>query len=154
MKITVIKQNDFDENLDDLIALHDEFLLELGSPPERTREDKVDVLRTMALGSFPTRVVKVEDPIGKAAGMSYYNFGTGYSCGGVYLWLNGIYIRPKYQKKGYGEDLIRFIEADAKAEGAKLFICGRAPENEASRNLFARMGFKQNDGVVMTKKLV
>ena len=81
--------------------LNDEFLALLGSPKERSRKDKEQILEGMVANEATTLLMIVADD-GSAAGISYGNWGTGYSCGGRYLWLNCVYIRECHQRRGYG----------------------------------------------------
>ena len=83
--------------------------------------------------------------------MSYYNMGTGYSCGGSYLWLNGIYIREGFRRKGHGSQLLAHIENYGRERGITLFVCSRDAVNEASRHLFAKAGFQQSESISMSK---
>ncbi len=54
----------------------------------------------------------------------------------------GIDIKPGYQGKGYGHDLIAHRLSIARAVGAKLFVGHAAPNNHAMIALFEHDGFK------------
>ncbi|MGI9242506.1 MAG: GNAT family N-acetyltransferase, partial [Verrucomicrobiales bacterium] len=109
------------------------------------------ILREMVAAAPATGVLLVQDDDGAAVGLSYYNYGTGYSCGGVYLWLNCIYIRPEHQRKGYGSQMLEHIIGEGRERGMRLFLCSRHLDNEASRRLFARGGFTQEEQISMSR---
>ncbi len=151
MKIIKIQQSNLEEHLDNLIGLNDEFLESLGTIKERTLLEKQRIIESMVTPGSSTTLLIVLEEDGNAVGFSYYNYGSGYSCGGKYLWLNCIYIRINWQKKGYGSRLLRHIEEDGRQEGIRLFVCGRHVRNDASKRLFESAGFQQDEHVIMTK---
>lgn len=150
MTITPLTESNFEAHLQETIALSDEFLELVNEGSERTAEEKRRILWTM-ITSSQTSLLLVHDEDRRAAGMSYYNIGTGYACGGVYLWLNGIYIRPQFQRRGFGSRLLEHMIADGKSQGMTLFICSRHTDNMASRNLFRRAGFSDEIQAFMSK---
>lgn len=143
LAITRLTESNFETHLEDAIALSDEFLGLVNEGEERTPEQKRRILWHMVT-TAQTTFLLVQDGDGTAIGMSYYNFGTGYACGGLYLWLNGIYIRPEYQKRGYGSRLLEYMVEDGRHQGMTLFLCSRHPANMASHNLFRRAGFTES----------
>ncbi len=152
MEIIKIGSQNLEDHLEDLILLNDEFEVQLGSTAIRSFEEKSKILKLMVLEPS-TEMLIVYNGEGCPVGSSYYNYGSGYSCGGRYLWLNGIYIREKYQKNGYGTKLLGHIEAIGRSKGIKLFICSRHNENDGSRRLFAKSSFEQESQMIMTKEL-
>ncbi len=151
MNIVRIQKSNLKKHLDDLVRLNDEFLESLGRVRERTLLEKQRIIESMVSLGTSTVLLIALDEDGNAIGVSYYNFGSGYSCGGKYLWLNCIYIRSNWKKKGYGLRLLRHIEEDGRQEGIKLFTCGRDVGNEASMRLFESAGFQQTENMIMTK---
>jgi len=149
--IIEITEANIPQHLNDLVALGDEFLEQICAQKPRGHEESARILAEMAASSN-TGLLLVEDEEGAPIGTSYYNYGSGYSCGGLYLWLNCIYIRESHQKKGYGSKVIEFIEDEGKSKGFKLFITSRHLDNDASRKLFERSGFEQKDVSCMTKE--
>lgn len=151
MQITVISAENFGAHADDLVLMGDEFnKLVCGQEP-RSLEESRGVLKTMISAPPNSVILKMESADGLPVGFSYFNYGTGYACGGAYLWLNSIYIRPDFRGFGHGSELLEFIIADGTARGIKLFIASRAIHNEASRRLFAGSDFAQNECVIMEK---
>ena len=152
MRITKIEEGNLQENLSELITLGDEFLHRIGSPAtERKQEEKRIILQEMARNAPTTAVLLARCAEQKAIGLSYYHFGWGYACGGPYLWLNCIYIRDAYQRRGYGTRLLRYVEDDGRRRGITLFLCCRNVSNEGSRRLFEHSSFQQDDQILMEK---
>ena len=151
MRIIKIDAENLEDYAADLVAISNEFLGLVCEQESRGEEEGRKVLEQMVANSPTTVVMLVEDAEGNPIGMSYGNYGTGYSCGGVYFWLNGIYIREAAQQRGYGLRLLEHMIEDGKRRGMTLFICSRAPENDASRRLFQRAGFEQHPSTGMMK---
>jgi len=98
-----------------------------------------------------TVLLLLDDGSGTPVGLCYYNIGTGYACGGEYIWINCVYVRERYRGHGYGAAFLDRVEADAHSREAKLIICARDTENLASDRLFARCEFEQEHQIVITK---
>lgn len=150
MKILKLNAPSLASNLEAVIELHDEFLESIRVETNRTTVEKRAILEHMQAAPMTT-VLLVQSESGEAIGISYYNFGTGYSCGGAYLWLNGIYLRPDYRGCGHGKALLRYIEEDGLEQGITLFMTCRNLQNEASEGLFASADFTQESQSVMWK---
>jgi len=153
MEIIEIKENNFETFKADLIRLNDNFLADLNIVKERTSEEKESILKNMIKPDSPTHLLIGLDSRNKVVGMTYFNMGTGYSCGGDYLWLNSIYIKPEDQQKGYGSSFLNYIEKLAKQKGVKLFVSSRDVDNEKSKKLFDKSGFEQTENVSINKML-
>lgn len=149
MRIVEVHSANVEDYLDDILTLSDEFLDQLSIRQNRTRLEKDAAIHQMVTDSATRLLVAVLD--GNLIGVSYYNYGSGYACGGAYLWLNCIYIRKEHQHRGYGTQLLRHIEEDGKKHSIRLFLCCRDHENEASQKLFARSGFSQESLTMMSK---
>lgn len=151
MRIIEINENNFESFQSILIELNDEFLSSINVIKERSHEQKIEILKHMIDLSNPTHLIIGLDQSNQAVGMAYFNTGTGYSCGGDYLWLNSIYIRPNEQQKGYGSEMIYYIEHWAKERDYKLFMSSRDTDNEQSKKLFDRAGFEQSNNISINK---
>jgi len=154
IKILSLTQDNFEQYHKEAIALSDAFLNSLGESPKRTVEEKADIIKMMIAPETPTEIILAFNSENEAVGMSYYNEGTGYSCGGGYVWMNGIYVKPEAQKQGIGSALIAYIENWAKVRNFTLIICSRGTDNKASEKIFTKAGFEQNTGVTMEKELI
>ena len=151
MEIINLTQENFELYKDELIEINDAFLVEIDSEKERTQDQKEAILKNMIKTGSPTRIFIGITKEKKMAGMTYFNVGTGYSCGGDYLWLNSIYIRPEEQKKGYGTMLLNAVEKWAKENKITLFVSSRDKDNDKSKKLFNRLEFKQSEMIWMNK---
>jgi len=153
MKIIEITNHNFETYKADLIELNDQFLVELNISRERTPQQKEVILKNMIRATSPTRLLIAINQNNDTVGMTYFNIGTGYSCGGDYLWMNSIYIKPSEQQKGYGSALINYAENWAKERGFTLFVSSRDVLNKKSEKLFARNGFEQSNNISINKTL-
>lgn len=151
MKIIEISTTNFDTYKEDLIQLNDSFLKDLNIYKERTVDQKVAILKNMIRSDSPTHLLVVLDEREKAIGMTYFNEGTGYSCGGDYVWLNCIYVSTAKQKKGYGSALLGYVETWAKQRRVTLIVSSRDVDNEKSRKLFHKNSFKQSENISINK---
>jgi len=153
MKIIEITDKNLDTYIADLIELNDCFLQDLNINKERTQEQKEAILKNMIRANSPTHLLIGLDNEEKAVGMTYFNEGTGYSCGGDYVWMNGIYVKPEEQQKGYGSMLLKYVENWAKQKGIKLFVSSRDVNNSKSEKLFDKNGFEQSNNISINKTL-
>ena len=154
MTILPLTLNNFEQYKTEAIALSDAFLNALGESPKRTIQEKAEIIKMMIAPETPTEIILAFNQENEAVGMSYYNQGTGYSCGGGHVWVNGIYVKPGAQKEGIGSAIIAYIENWAKNRNCTLIICSRGADNKASEKLFTKAGFEQNTGVTMEKELI
>jgi len=157
MKIIEITDKNFQTFKTDLIELNDSFLQDLDVIQDvnigRTPLQKEAILKNMIRANSPTHLLIGLDNYEKAVGMTYFNEGTGYSCGGDYIWMNSIYVKPEEQQKGYGSLLLKYVENWATQKGFKLFVCSRHVHNEKSEKLFAKNGFEQSNNISIEKTL-
>lgn len=153
MQIIEIDQRNFNIYKRALINLNDAFLKTLKISKNRTEPQKEVILKNMVSAASPTHLLVVIDDTNKAVGMTYFNEGTGYSCGGNYIWLNSIYIHPEEQQKGYGLALLKHVEDWAKQRNFTLFTSSRHSDNKSSKKLFDKAGFEQSTVVSIDKTL-
>ena len=152
MAILWITKDNWELFCDELIDLSDEFLQLVCHQNPRTATASREVLAAMVATSN-TLVLLCQDDSGVGVGISYFNFGSGYSCGGRYLWINCIYIRSGFRQQGDGTRMLEAIEQEGRRRGITLMVCSRDRENAGSRQLLARAGFRQEDQVVATKQI-
>ena len=100
MAILRITKDNWELFCDELIDLSDEFLQLVCHQNPRTATASREVLAAMVATSN-TVVLLCQDDSGVGIGISYFNFGSGYSCGGRYLWINCIYIRSGFRQQGW-----------------------------------------------------
>ena len=68
----------------------------------------------MIRSNSPTHLMIALNDTNEVVGITYFNEGTGYSCGGNYLWMNCIYVKPKEQKNGVGTSILEHVESWAR----------------------------------------
>lgn len=69
-------------------------------------------------------------------------------------YIEGIYIKPDYQKSGIGKRLIELGESWGKAKGAKEYASDTELENEGSIIFHKKVGFKEVNRVVCFAKRI
>jgi ribosomal protein S18 acetylase RimI-like enzyme len=67
-------------------------------------------------------------------------------------WINRLVIHPDYRRRGYAAKLIVAAEQELRAAGLQIFAVLIEADNNASRELFAREGYKSHDVVYMSKR--
>lgn len=67
-------------------------------------------------------------------------------------WINRLAIHPDYRRRGYAARLIAAAEQELRALGLKIFAVLIEADNDASRRLFAREGYKAHDMAYMSKR--
>lgn len=67
-------------------------------------------------------------------------------------WINRLAIHPDYRRRGYAVRLIAAAEQELRASGLQIFAVLIEADNDASRRLFARKGYKAHDVVYMSKR--
>src|SRR3972149_3288332 len=67
-------------------------------------------------------------------------------------WINRLVIHPDYRRRGYAVKLIAAAEQELRAAGLQIFAVLIEADNNASRELFAREGYKTHDVVYMSKR--
>ncbi len=151
MKVVEITETNFNKYIGDAIKLNDAFLAAINESKERSKKDKEALTYSMIQKNTPSHIVIILDNKGKAVGSAYFNEGIGYSCGGKYVWLNGIYVDPSYRHSGFGSFLLQHIENWAIKNKMTLFLTSRNSNNTLSKKLFDKAGFDQYDFTSMEK---
>ena len=82
----------------------------------------------------------VDDLTGEPAGYGLLAKTFSQEAGGVVVWMEEGYIRPEYQRRGYGSALIAHME-HAHPE-ARRFRGEIEPDNIASKTMMGRMGYQ------------
>ncbi len=67
-------------------------------------------------------------------------------------YLEGIFISPKYQKKGYARELLTCCEQWAKGKGCSEFASDCELDNTVSFNFHLAMGFTEENRIICFRK--
>lgn len=67
-------------------------------------------------------------------------------------WINRLAVHPDHRRKGYATELIAAAERELHELGFRMFAVLIEADNNASRELFAREGYKAHDIVYMSKR--
>lgn len=67
-------------------------------------------------------------------------------------WINRLAIHPEHRRRGYASKLITAAEQELRAAGFQIFAVLIEADNDASRRLFAREGYKAHDVLYMSKR--
>ncbi len=72
--------------------------------------------------------------------------------GGIVIWIEELYIRPKYQDRGYGTAFFRFLEREL-GDGVCRLRLEYEPDNLRGAALYRRLGFEPLAYGQMVKEL-
>jgi len=67
-------------------------------------------------------------------------------------WINRLAVHPDHRHKGCALQLIVAAEEELRAMGYRIFAVLIEADNNASRELFARQGYKAHDVIYMSKR--
>jgi len=84
-------------------------------------------------------------------GLSYFNIGSGYACGGVYLWINCLYVDENHRGKGLGSFLLSSIEEFGLSKGARLIMSTRDRDNVLSEAVFSKLDYSEELNPIISK---
>lgn len=68
------------------------------------------------------------------------------------VFLEGIYVAPRYRRKGWGRALVGAVTAWARARGCRELASDALLENEASHLMHRALGFEETERVVFFRK--
>ena len=96
---------------------------------------------TEAVGDSPylTGYGFEEDGVLAGYGMVTRSYST--EMGGVCVWIEDLYILPRYRGKGFGSSFLRFVEDRYRQEVVRLRLEAE-PENERAMAVYAKAGFE------------
>ena len=89
-------------------------------------------------------LIAEEDGVGVGYALFFYNFSTFLGRAGIYL--EDLYVRPAYRKRGYGKALLRRLAQIAQAEGCGRLEWSCLDWNQPSIDFYLSLNAKPMDG--------
>ncbi|MBE6930163.1 MAG: GNAT family N-acetyltransferase [Ruminococcaceae bacterium] len=89
-------------------------------------------------------LIAEEDGVGVGYALYFYNFSTFLGRAGIYL--EDLYVRPAYRKRGYGKALLRRLAQIAQAEGCGRLEWSCLDWNQPSIDFYLSLNAKPMDG--------
>ena len=89
---------------------------------------------------------------GEVAGYSLLAFTYSNEAGGLVLWIEEVYILPKYQGRGFGKELLKFLEATYKDKVARIRL-EVEDSNQGAVKLYRKLGFANLNYSQMYKEI-
>ena len=90
---------------------------------------------------------------GAIVAMAALHFTTSTAEGGKVAWFEDCIVRPEHRRKGIGKDLLEFVIAQARAEGALRVMLLTDGDNERAQALYRKAGFADSSMLAMRLKL-
>jgi len=85
--------------------------------------------------------------------MAALHFTTSTAEGGKVAWFEDCIVRPEHRRKGIGKDLLEFVIAQARAEGALRVMLLTDGDNASAQALYRKSGFADSSMLAMRLKL-
>ncbi len=85
---------------------------------------------------------------GEAAGFALLNKMFCHEAGGLVIWIEELYVRPQFQRRGLGSAFFEWMQRSLPAARYRLEV---EPENERACALYSRMGFEKLEYMQMHK---
>ena len=89
-------------------------------------------------------LIAEEDGVGVGYALYFYNFSTFLGRAGIYL--EDLYVRPAYRKRGYGKALLQRLAQIAQAEGCGRLEWSCLDWNQPSIDFYLSLNAKPMDG--------
>ncbi len=95
-------------------------------------------------------LLKLED---KPVGYLALTFGFSFEYGGRDAFIDELYLDGAFRNRGYGTEILRQLDVEAKALGVKAVHLEVEGHNEGGKRLYQKSGFGANNRTLMTKRL-
>ena len=149
MKVDRITADNLDDSMGNIIHLGNEFLDFLNV--ERSRDDIEDRKVVQLMIHAPQTEIFLGYSKDSPIGLSYFNMGTGFSCGGNYIWINCLYITQEHRGRGFGSQLLESIETYGDTIDARLDMSTRDTDNMRSKEVFSKLRYNEELQPMITK---
>lgn len=90
---------------------------------------------------------------GRPAGYLALTLGFSLEYMGVDAFIDDFYLRPEFRDRGIGSDVMARVEGEASALGIRALHLEVERSNARARAVYDRRGFRENDRVLLTKRL-
>jgi len=121
---------------------------ELSPDPQKQRRALEIILRDASRA----RIYVARDG-GAIVAMAALHFTTSTAEGGKVAWFEDCIVRPEHRRKGIGKDLLEFVIAQARAEGALRVMLLTDGDNASAQALYRKSGFRDSAMLAMRLKL-
>ena len=111
-----------------------------------------EAIRALVADASLGRLWWIEDA-GETAGYVALCFGWSLEYQGRDAFVDDLYLRPAFRRRGLGERALAAVEAEARALGVRRLHLEVERDNDAGRALYARRGFLGNDRLLLSKPL-
>jgi len=121
---------------------------ELNPDPEKQRRALEIILAEPARA----RIYVARDDA-RIIAMAALHFTTSTAEGGKVAWFEDCIVRPEDRRKGIGQDLLEYVIAQARAEGALRVMLLTDGDNASAQALYRKSGFRDSSMLAMRLKL-
>lgn len=136
MTIRKLQKADFDEVLSMMLVFYASDALLVHPGEGVLRKTLTDALAdTPYLEAFGFE----EDGVLAGYGMVAMSYST--EAGGLCAWIEDIYIRPQYRKKGFGTSFLTFVKERYTGRVARIRLEAE-PENQQAMSVYRKAGFE------------
>lgn len=136
MTIRKLQKTDFDEVLSMMLVFYASDALLVHPGEGVLRKTLTDALAdTPYLEAFGFE----EDGVLAGYGMVAMSYST--EAGGLCAWIEDIYIRPQYRKKGFGTSFLTFVKERYTGRVARIRLEAE-PENQQAMSVYRKAGFE------------
>lgn len=73
---------------------------------------------------------------------AFGNICAGLESGADYLWINELFVSPKFRKRNIASEMLRFIEKWSKQQNIKYIACITGVNNAPAQELYKKNGFE------------
>ena len=90
---------------------------------------------------------------GQPAGYVVLAFGFSLEFGGLDAFVDELYVRPAFERRGLGRETLAFVEREAHVLGVRTLLLEVRDGNDRARLLYERAGFLERNNSLMAKRL-
>lgn len=133
-----------------LVDLMDEFYAESHVPLDR---HEADAAFAHLLGDRSRGAVWLLTAGHEAAGYVVLTVGFSMEYGGLDAFVDDLFVRPAFRRKGFGRAALATLLADCECRGVRAVHLEVGRDNHSAKALYGRLGFRDNDRQLLTVRL-